>query len=71
MSKLVRKFEDHLQSLWATVDGEMDLRDNYKLYNKVYRFYKKQGVAFTGDAIIDYNMVVNYLSEDLYSYELS
>jgi len=70
MSKLVRKFEDHLESLEATVSGEMDLRDNYKLYNKVYRFYKKQGAAFTGDAIIDYNMIVNYLNEDLYSYEL-
>lgn len=71
MTKLVRKFEDHLDSLWGAVDGELDLRDNHKLYNKIYRFYTKEGVTFTGDAIIDYNMVVNYLSEDLHSYELS
>tara|TARA_R110002012_G_scaffold123273_1_gene273631 strand:+ start:572 stop:787 length:216 start_codon:yes stop_codon:yes gene_type:complete len=71
MTKLVRKFEDHLDSLWGAVDGELDLRDNHKLYNKIYRFYTKEGVTFTGDAAIDYNMVVNYLSEDLYSYELS
>ena len=70
MTKLVRKFEDHLPSLEATAAGEMDLRDNYKLYNKVHRFYKKQGVVFTGDDSIDYNMVVSYLREDLYSYEL-
>jgi len=71
MTKLVRKFEDHLDSLWGAVDGELDLRDNHKLYKKIYRFYTKEGVTFTGDAIIDYNMVVNYLSEDLHSYELS
>jgi len=65
MSKLVRKFEDHIPSLEGAVTGEMDLRDNYKLYNKVYRFYKKSGVQFTGDTVIDYNMIVNYLSEDL------
>ena len=69
MTKLVRKFEDHLPSLEATAAGEMDLRDNYKLYNKVYRFYKKEGAPFTGDTIIDYNMIVSFLSEDL-SYEL-
>lgn len=70
MTKLVRKFEDHLESLYGAVDGDFDLRDNYKLYNKLYRFYKKEGVQFTGDAIIDYNMVVTYLSEDLYQNEL-
>ncbi len=43
----------------------MDLRDNYKLYNKVYRWYTKSGVTFTGDSETDYNMVVNYLYEDL------
>ena len=65
MTKLVRKFEDHLESLWAAIDGEKDLRDNHKLYSKLYRFYKKEGVQFTGDSTIDYNMVVNYLYEDL------
>ena len=67
MSKLKRKFEDHLESLYAAVDGEMDLRDNYKLYQKVQRFYTKDGVTWTGDSAMDYNMVVNYLNEDLYS----
>ncbi len=60
MTKLKRKFKDYLDSLHAAVDGELDLRDNYKLYNKVYRFYTKEGVTFTGDAVIDYNMVINY-----------
>ncbi len=65
MSKLRKKFDDCLPSLYATVDGEMDLRDNHKLYRKVYRFYTKEGVTFTGDAIMDYNIIVGYLTEDL------
>lgn len=66
MSKVLRKFEEHLPSLESAANGEMDLRSNYKLYNKVYRFYTKEGVVFTGDAAIDYNMVINYLYEDLF-----
>jgi len=65
MSKLKRKFEEHLDSLYAAVDGEADLRDNYKLYKKIQRFYTKDGVTFTGDTSMDYNMVINYLYEDL------
>ena len=65
MTRLVRKFEDHIETLWSAVDGETDLRENHKLYSKVYRFYKKEGAQFTGDSAIDYNMVVDYLYEDL------
>ena len=67
MSKVNRKFADHRESIRAAVDGEMDLRDNYKLYNKIYRFYTKEGVTFTGDAEMDYNMIVNYLNEDFFT----
>ncbi len=66
MSKVLRKFEEHVATLRSAVSGDMDLRDNFKLYNKVYRFYKKTGVTFTGDTTIDYNLVINYLYEDLY-----
>ena len=65
MSKLHRKFENYLESLSAAVAGEMDLRENYKLYNKVYRFYTKEGIQFTGDSVTDYTILINYLSEDL------
>ena len=65
MTKLVRKFEEHLDTLWAAVDGDTDLRDNHKLYSKLYRFYKKEGAQFTGDSAMDYSMVVSYLCEDL------
>lgn len=65
-NKLQRKFEEHLESLEAAAHAEIDLRDNYKLYTKLKRFYTKQGVTFTGDTETDYNMVVNYLYEDLF-----
>ena len=66
MTKVLRKFGDHRDSLEGAVNGDLDLRDNYKLYNKLYRFYTKTGVTFTGDAVIDYNIIINYLNEDLY-----
>lgn len=65
MSKLHRKFENYLESLTAAAAGELDLRENYKLYSKVHRFYSKEGIQFTGDAATDYTIVINYLSEDL------
>ena len=65
MSKLQRKFENHLDSLTAAISGELDLRDNYKLYNKVHRFYTKEGIVFTGDSTTDYTILINYLTEDL------
>ena len=66
MTKLHRKFRDYLESLNAAAAGEMDLRDNYKLYNTVYRFYTKEGIQFTGDAVMDYNILIDYLREDLF-----
>ena len=65
MNKLQRKFEQHLPILTAATAGEMDLRENYKLYNKVHRFYSKEGIQFTGDVETDYTIVINYLTEDL------
>lgn len=67
MTKLASKFSDYLPTLQAAAAQEVDLRNNHKLYNKVYRFYTKAGVTFTGDALVDYNIIVNYINEDLYS----
>ena len=67
MSKVIRKFADHKDSIRAAVEGQTDLRENYKLYNKIYRFYTKEGVTFTGDSEMDYNMIVNYLNEDFFT----
>lgn len=66
-AKLVSKFSDYLPTLEAAAAEELDLRTNRKLYNKVYRFYTKEGCTFTGDAVVDYNMIVSYLSVDLHT----
>ena len=66
MSNINRKFKDSLETLYAAADGEMDLReDNFKLYKKLYQYYKKEGAPFTGDSLSDYSMVVAFLNEDL------
>tara|TARA_B100001758_G_C17837937_1_gene317668 strand:- start:64 stop:312 length:249 start_codon:yes stop_codon:yes gene_type:complete len=68
MTKVLRKFGDHTVTLEAAATGESDLRnENYKLYNKLYRFYSKEGATFTGDCQTDYNIIVNYLYEDLFA----
>ncbi len=41
--------------------GIKDLRSNQKIYKKIYKYYKDQGVNFTGDAHTDYEIVLDYL----------
>jgi hypothetical protein len=65
MTKLQRKFENYLDTLQDAASGEADLRENYKLYQKVQRFYTKEGIQLTGDSELDYTIVMNYLIEDL------
>jgi hypothetical protein len=47
------------------VNGETDLRSNRKLYKKVYKYYKDLGVIFTGDANVDYDVLIECLYEEL------
>ena len=63
--KVLRKFGENIDFISSAVNGAADLRDNYKLYSKIYRFYTKSGVTFTGDASVDYDIILDYLYEDL------
>ena len=63
---LSSKFESHMDTIHEAIAGEVDLRTHRKLYNKLYRFYKKAGVQFTGDHVVDYNIIINYLYDDIY-----
>ena len=63
--KVLRKFGENIDFISSAVHGAVDLRDNYKLYSKIYRFYTKSGVTFTGDASVDYDIILDYLYEDL------
>ena len=64
-NKLIRKFNSNIDAIFSAIEGSTDLRDNYKLYNKIYRYYTRTGLIFTGDTTIDYTIILNNLQEDL------
>ena len=66
MSPLTDKFERHLELLSNVATGSFDLRTDRRLWKKVRQFYIKRGLIFTGDESTDYNILVNYLYEDLF-----
>ena len=62
---IVKKFGSQLDFLWEAVNGESDLRTNQKLYKKICKYYKEQGITFPGDAHFDYDTVLDCLYEDI------
>ena len=61
---IASKFESHLPFLEEAVRGIKDLRSNQKVYKKIYKYYKDQGVVFTGDSQEDYEIVLDYLYDE-------
>ena len=63
---LTSKFKKDLNVLRGAANGEfyLDVK-NPKLHKKVVRYYENQGVVFSGDAEDDYEMLIDYLYEDL------
>lgn len=58
------KFKSHLPSLQEAVRGIYDLRYNQKVYKKIYKYYKDQGVNFCGDSAADYEMILDLLYDE-------
>ena len=60
------KFKKDLQTLKSAANGEfyLDVK-NPKLYKKVRRFYENEGVVFSGDPLDDYEMLMDYILQDL------
>jgi hypothetical protein len=60
------KFKKELQTLKSAANGEfyLDVK-NPKLYKKVRRFYENEGVVFSGDPLDDYEMLMDYILQDL------
>jgi hypothetical protein len=63
---LTSKFKKDIQTLKGAANRELYLDvKNPKLYKKVRRFYINEGVEFTGDALEDYEILMDFISQDL------
>ncbi len=64
---LTEKFKiKDLNILKSAAEGEfyLDVK-NPKLYKKVKRYYESLGTVFSGDPLDDYEILVDYLVQDL------
>ena len=68
---LTEKFKKDISILRAAADGEIFLDvKNPKLFKKVRRFYEREGVVFSGEPLDDYEMLMEYLFQDLETVEV-
>ena len=69
---LISKFKKDVQTLKGAASGEffLDVK-NPKLYKKVRRYYENEGVVFSGDPLDDYEMLMEYLFQDLETVEVA
>jgi hypothetical protein len=68
---LIQKFKKDVSTLQLAANGEIYLDvKNPKLYKKVRRFYENEGVVFSGDPLDDYEMLMEYIDQDLQSIEV-
>ena len=63
---LTSKLKKDVQTLRGAANGEffLDVK-NPKLFKKVRRFYENNGVVFSGDPMDDYDMLMEYVYNDL------
>jgi hypothetical protein len=69
---LIQKFKKDVATLRGASNGDfyLDVK-NPKLYKKVRRFYENEGMIFSGDPLDDYEMLMDYLDQDLKSVEVA
>jgi len=69
---LTEKFKKDINTLRSAANGEIFLDvKNPKLYKKVRRFYGNSGVVFSGDPLDDYEILMEYLYNDLETVEVA
>ena len=69
---LTSKFKKDIQTLRSAANGEIFLDvKNPKLYKKVRRFYENTGVVFSGDPLDDYEILMEYVYNDLEAMEVA
>ena len=69
---LISKFKKDVQTLRDAANGVffLDVK-NPKLYKKVRRFYENNGVVFSGDPMDDYEILMEYIYNDLETVEVA
>ena len=69
---LTVKFKKDVQTLRGAANGDffLDVK-NPKLFKKVRRYYENEGVVFSGDPLDDYEILMEYLYNDLETVEVS
>jgi len=68
---LTTKFKKDIQTLRGAVNGDLFLDvKNPKLFKKVRRYYENSGVVFSGDALDDYDILIEQIAVDLESVEV-
>lgn len=69
---LTVKFKKDVSTLRLAANGEIYLDvKNPKLYKKVRRFYENEGVVFSGDPLDDYEILMEYIYNDLEGAEVN
>jgi hypothetical protein len=65
------KFRKDISTLRDAANGNfyLDVKSP-KLYKKVKRFYQNEGVIFSGEPLDDYDMLMEYILQDLETVEV-
>ena len=65
------KFRKDISTLRSAANGDfyLDVKSP-KLYKKVKRFYQNEGVIFSGEPLDDYDMLMEYILQDLENVEV-
>jgi hypothetical protein len=69
---LTIKFKKDISTLRSAANGDfyLDVK-NPKLYKKVRKFYENQGVIFSDDPLDNYDILIDYLIQDLETVEVA
>ena len=69
---LIEKFKKDVSTLRSAANGDIYLDvKSPKLYKKVRRYCENEGVVFSGDPLDDYEMLMDYLYQDLATIEVA
>jgi hypothetical protein len=67
---ITEKFKKDMQAIRGAAKGDfyLDVK-NPKLYKKLFKFYENQGIVFSGEPLDDYEILMEYVAQDLETVE--